>query len=300
MMSSSCDHCIEKCDCSSRDSEPADSSPIPCRPSPCKFTVPVTDYRLLTQTQLSFGNGPTIEECKLCDTRYNPTIPYDVQMHADRHVEAVTFDSDSINFSEVTIGSHGIGLDRLLYIKVTRYDASRVRSFAARVVDKVDGELGVKSENLWGPNQRFQVFIVMLNGQPIGALVAVPIVKAGRYSREYELDEFGPLKEDLSKEVVSTSINMCVDRLWVHPDHRGGITHRVHFAWRLMELAREHFIPNYHIPKCEVAFSYPSNQGYSFACKYFKGAFESDTNLKGKGVKMLVDSDEFVAPAESV
>ncbi|PVH76992.1 hypothetical protein DL98DRAFT_277924 [Cadophora sp. DSE1049] len=299
-MPSSCDRCIEDCDCASSDSENSGSSPIPCRSSPHRFTVPVTDDRLLTQTQLSFGNAGTIEYCRLCDTRYNPTIGFDRQMHADRHAEVVTFDSDSLNFNEVTIGTHVIGLDQMLYIKVTSYNAPRLRSFAARVVDKVDAELGyVKSENLWGQSKHSQVFIVMLSSQPIGALVAEPISKAGRYSREYGLDGSG-LKEDLSEEVVSTDINMCVDRLWVDSDHRGGVTHRIHFAWRLMELARDHFIPNYHIPKCKVAFSSPSSQGYSFACKYFADAFESDPKLKGKGVKMLVNSNVSAASAESV
>ena len=235
------------------------------------------------------GDAKTVDFCPECQTHYNPTIEHDRRVHADRHAEIVALGSGSLNLQGVTIATHVVGLDRMLYIKITPNDAPRLRSFASRVVKMVDEQLNfVKSKELWQPGKYIVVFIVLLNDKPIGALVAGPVSKAGRYSREYDPGVFGGWTEELSEEVVSTDINMCIDRLWVHPDHRGGVTHGTHFARRLMDLARGHFIPHYHVPKTKIAFSSPTSDGYWFACKYFQGAFELNPQFKGKGVKMLV------------
>ncbi|KAK0114006.1 N-acetyltransferase O1 (Establishment of cohesion protein 1) [Cadophora gregata f. sp. sojae] len=261
----------------------ATSSPIP---------IPRLRAQRMTQSQLSLGNTDSQVVCEECGSRYDKTLTEDRASHSDMHEERINCGSSGVNLCGVTLQGGGAGVTyfdgkKLFFIRVKRNDAAVVRSFARRVVEKVDGELGYpKVDDMWSETEnpdpefagksteRFQVFIAMVDRRPVAAIIAEPIVRAVAFARILKPGQGGNGEEEVHRDHVVNDIVMSVDRIWVDEKYRRGAFHGVHLARILLDIARSHFVGSYTIPRARVAFSRPTNQGYKFACDYFRGSHD--------------------------
>ncbi|KAH6694190.1 hypothetical protein BKA61DRAFT_624294 [Leptodontidium sp. MPI-SDFR-AT-0119] len=288
----------------------------PCVPSPAKFASAAGANRL-KQTKLSLSGTTTLVSCKDCGLLYDKTMDDEVKAHQAYHDEQVNCGSDVSNLYPVTLPGcfqfvHDSGIIReLRCIRVHRDSPAGCRAFATRVLDKVNKELGCAKDNEIGESH---VFITLVANRPVAAVISERISKASAYIhakgfgdrapskeekskagagiREKELRDFAIVEEEISTDIATNDVNMCVDRIWVDEGFRRGAYKSIHFARDLLDIAREHFIGNYIIPKSKVAFSRPTNLGYKFACNYFQGVFNQV--FPGQDVKLLVNSAESV------
>ncbi|KAG4432854.1 hypothetical protein IFR05_011654 [Cadophora sp. M221] len=270
----------------------AASALAPCVPSPAKFASSAGANRL-KQTKLSLGSTPTLVSCKDCGLLYNKTMDDEMKAHRAYHDEQVNCGSDASNLYPVTLPGcfqfvHDSGVIReLRCIRVHRDSPAGCRAFATRVLNKVNKELGCAKDNKIGGSH---VFIALVANRPVGVVICDSISKAGAYIRAKELKDYAVVNEEISTDIATNEVNMCVDRIWVDEGFRRGAYKSIHFARDLLDIAREHFIGNYVIPKSKVAFSRPTNLGYKFACNYFQGVFNQV--FPGHDVKLLVNSAE--------
>ncbi|KAH7369558.1 hypothetical protein BKA65DRAFT_1142 [Rhexocercosporidium sp. MPI-PUGE-AT-0058] len=287
----------------------------PCVPSPAKFAS-ASGANHWKQTHLRLSSIDTRVCCQDCGYLYDKTLDDDRKAHEVYHDEIVNCSADASKLYPVTLPGcfpsfNDSIIKELRCIRVHRNSPLGCRSYASRVLDKVNKELGCEKANEIG---RSHIFIALFNNRAVAAVIVERISKAGAYirargfgdlaplrqgnsnagvaNRVMALKDFGHVEEEISTVHATNNIHMCVDRIWVDEEFRRGAFKSIHFASYILDVAREHFIDNYVIPKTEVAFSRPTNLGYKFACEYFRGVF--DQLFPSQDVKLLVNSAESV------
>jgi N-acetyltransferase len=258
------------------------------------------------------------KECKECGMPYNSTRAEDRKAHEDFHKQVVggVVLKKSSKRPDVTVYSEVIeGVEHRIQALSCK-DSPDWRLHFEAALQASYGDLDgppLDSSVLWSEIQdpqhpqseslvpRYKVFVYYIAGNIVGVLLAEKVSEAGyfyhgdaRYTREgsydclvhYNLDEY-----DRKQQYVYTDethkVLMCVDRIWVHAEHRfEGIA-----TW-LVDIARENFIFNMDIDKKYICFSWPTTMGREFAAKYSEE--DDDFKVESARAPIMVKNNRLV------
>lgn len=260
----------------------------------------------LVQTQLDLGQ-PTNLTCDTCRFTFNRTVQADVKAHQkfhDAHIlgEPVTGLTTTTRYLLRSIDT-GIGQGDSIIV-VDRSSTEGWKNLAMTVLERhVDRELGaapISENHLWSSIKdpattgqsseanlvdRYKVYMYVRRYQPrlgklgrvVSLLLAERITTGFETNRiQIESDEFGPWPAQVAhfQTVVSTKSHEAVlgiSKFWTL-----GTSRRRGYAKKLLDQARQNFIPSYIIPRVHVAWTFTTDDGAHFAKEYLQSQTDYD------------------------
>jgi hypothetical protein len=260
----------------------------------------------LVQAQLDLGQ-PTNLTCDTCRFTFNHTVQADVKAHRkfhDCHIlgEPVVGLTTTPRYLLRSIDT-GIGQGDSI-VMVDRSSTEGWKNLAMTVLERhVDRELGaapISQSHLWSSIKdpattgrsseanlvdRYKVYMYVRRYQPklgklgrvVSLLLAERIATGFETNRiQVESDEFGPWPAQVPhfQTVVSTKAHEAV--LGINKFWTLGTSRRRGYAKKLLDQARQSFIPSYVIPRVHIAWTFTTDDGAHFAKEYLQSQTDYD------------------------
>ena len=262
------------------------SGPITKIPVPHSRPIPIPEKTArvgsgTVQVMLDLGQNP-YHKCNDCNMYYNTTDKGDRAAHDKVHREWKAGKAPKNAPAKVLIWEERRDEEKLFNKSYTfsrnmpteihrvhfveRTTATELRIDAEDALAKSHEDMGglkVNRKELWSeitnptdPSDvnkvpRYKIFVYYMNLEAVGVLLAERIAEAS------------PFVKGTVDPAQKFKVYMSVDRIWVKNDQRhGGI------GTKLIDLARDHFVPGFVLSKKNIAFSSPTSAGIKFAQKY--------------------------------
>jgi N-acetyltransferase len=242
----------------------------------------------MIQTHIDLGQS-TIKICEHCGMQFDQTQAPDRKAHDLFHLE--TTSDLSIPIGKGTDGYKEVwnnaGADDA-YERIMLIDGSHHgkewKMIAEGVLKRMDADLGGERHTIdlaliWRDDDKppAKLFILIRNNRAVSAGLFESITSGQAFVKyQIEEDEFGPwpsIVAEYEEVEVRRKATMGVAKIWTSENHR-----REGYATLVVDTARHYFAGGIIVPKEDIAYTSPTDDGKAFICEYHDEDSDSLSN----------------------